>query len=149
MRCACACGCRATHSSGRVFSFIFPCFTSGNNQLPPRLHAAVSSCFRALQQQRGGGGRSRSRSRTWSRTWSRSRSRSGSSLVRCVLPPHLLHKPLFCCCSSSGTGAAHPQTRPPPPPPPTPFFLLLLLSPPPLPPPPPPPPPPPSRAGTR
>lgn len=114
--CVCACARRfwGTHSSGRVSSFIFLCFTSGNNQLSPRPHAAVSSCFRALQQQRGGGGvRSRSRSR--------SRTRSGSppldsSIICCVLSPHLLHKPLFCCGSSSVTGAAHPQTRPPPPP---------------------------------
>ncbi|TKS68784.1 Homeobox protein [Collichthys lucidus] len=40
-----------TYSSGRVSSLIFPRFTSGNNNLPPRLHSAVSSCFLALQRQ--------------------------------------------------------------------------------------------------
>lgn len=47
--------CGGTHSSGRVSSFIFLCFTSGNNLLPPRPHAAMSSCFRARQRRRGGG----------------------------------------------------------------------------------------------
>lgn len=102
----------------------FSRFTSGNDELPPRLHGAVSSCFLALQRRRRRRG-------------------SGSPAPRlvpqsrCALcpptpsppPPAAATTPLLLLLSLLNYRSASREATPPPPPSPTPF-LPLLLSPP-------------------